>query len=57
VGVRVVESLWLTAYAGHSFFRRFEQLNEEDERIAGGLQDLPNTFFVRVGLTWRLPRD
>lgn len=57
VGVRLLESLWLTVYGGHSFFRRFEQLNADDERIAGGLQNLPNTFFVRAGVTWRLPRD
>jgi hypothetical protein len=57
LGVRLFESLWLTAHGGHSFFRRFEQLNEEDDRIVGGLQSLPNSFFVRTGLTWRLPRD
>lgn len=54
-GVRLVDSLWLTLYAGHTFFRRFEQMNKEDARVAGGTQTLPDVFFARVGLTWRLP--
>ena len=57
VGVRLFESVWWTASAGHSFFRRFEQLNEDDDRIPGGVQDLPNVFFFRSGFTWRIPRD
>jgi hypothetical protein len=56
IALRVVESLWWNVQAGHSIFRRFEQRNVHDERIRGGLDDLPNTPFVRSGLTWRLPR-
>lgn len=54
-GVRTFDSLWLTVYGGHTFFRRFEQLNANNERVAGGTQTLPDVFFARVGLTWRLP--
>ncbi len=54
-GVRAFDSLWFTVYAGHTFFRRFEQMNEDNDRVAGGIQTLPDVFFARVGLTWRLP--
>lgn len=55
-GVRLFETVWLTAFAGHSVFRRYQQMNDDDEPVSGGVQSLPNDFFVRVGLTWRLPR-
>ncbi|MCK6533875.1 MAG: DUF6268 family outer membrane beta-barrel protein [Polyangiaceae bacterium] len=54
-GVRTFDSLWLTVYAARTFYRRFEQLNADNDRVAGGTQTLPNAFFARVGLTWRLP--
>jgi hypothetical protein len=54
-GVRTFDSVWLTLFAGHTFFRRFEQMNADNERVAGGMQTLPDVFFARVGLTWRLP--
>ena len=57
LGVRIAGSLWVTAFAGHTFYRRFEQMNDSDDRIPGGVQDLPNSFLVRAGLTWRLPAD
>jgi hypothetical protein len=56
MALRVVESLWWNIQAGHSIFRRFEQRSAADERIRGGLDDLPNTAFVQSGLTWRLPQ-
>ncbi len=56
-GVRIVESFWLTLYVGHTFFRRFEQMNDDNERVEGGMQTLPDVFFARVGLTWRMPED
>lgn len=56
VGVRLLETVWLTGAAGHSVFRRFEQMNAADEPLTGGVQDLPNQFFVRSGLTWRIPQ-
>ena len=54
-GVRTFDSLWLTLYAARTLHRRFEQMNADNDRVAGGTQTLPNTFFARVGLTWRLP--
>ncbi len=54
-GVRLVDTAWLTLYVGHTFHRRFEQMNADNGRVAGGMQTLPDTFFGRVGLTWRLP--
>jgi hypothetical protein len=56
-GVRLFGSVWWTALAGHSVFRRFDQRNAEDERLPGSLQALPDAFFLRSGITWRLPRD
>jgi len=56
-GVRLFGSVWWTALAGHSVFRRFDQRNAQDERLPGSLQALPDAFFVRSGVTWRLPRD
>ena len=57
LGVRLFSSVWLNAFVGHTFYRRFEQMNDSDDRIAGGVQDLPNTWLVRAGLTWRIPND
>ncbi len=57
IAVRLFETVWLTGAVGHSVYRRFEQMNPADEPILGGVQDLPNQFFVRSGLTWRLPHD
>lgn len=57
VGVRIAGSLWATGFAGHTFYRRFEQMNDHDDRITGGVQDLPNSFLIRAGLTWRLPTE
>ncbi len=54
-GVRTFDSLWLTLYAARTLHRRFEQMNADNDRVAGGTQTLPNTFFARVGLTWRMP--
>ena len=40
--------MWASALIGHSVFRRFEMSNDEDERIPGGLQNLPNTFLFQT---------
>jgi hypothetical protein len=56
VGVRAFSSVWLTAQAGHSLFRRFEPMNDDDEGVPGGGQSLPDTFFFRAGVTWRIPK-
>lgn len=53
--IRLWSTVWLNLGAGHTVFRRFEQLNPDDEPIPGGVGDLPNTFYVRSGLTWRIP--
>ncbi|WP_437774778.1 DUF6268 family outer membrane beta-barrel protein [Sorangium sp. So ce1097] len=56
LGVRAFSSVWVTAQAGHSLFRRFEPMNDDDEGIPGGGQTLPDAFFFRAGVTWRIPR-
>jgi hypothetical protein len=56
-GVRLFSSVWWTALAGHTVFRRFDQRNSADERISGGLQTLPDAPLIRTALTWRIPRD
>ncbi|MBW2734483.1 MAG: hypothetical protein JRH20_19020 [Deltaproteobacteria bacterium] len=55
VGVRLFSDVWLTAFAGYSFYRRVEQMNRNDDPIEGGDDQLPNTVFFRAALTWRLP--
>jgi hypothetical protein len=55
--VRLFESVWLTLFAGHSFYRRIEQMNEDDEPITGGSQDVPNVPVVRAAITWRVPEQ
>jgi hypothetical protein len=57
VGVRLFESVWWTAFAGTSVFRRLDQQNDRDEAIPGGTQTIPNVFLARSGLVWRIPRD
>ena len=57
LGVRVAGSVWLTVYGGRTVYRRFELFNAENAALDGGLQTIPNEWFVRSGLTWRLPID
>ncbi|MET0386562.1 MAG: DUF6268 family outer membrane beta-barrel protein [Polyangiales bacterium] len=54
VSARLMGGLWLNAYVGRTMYRRFEQLNDDDARVAGGLQRLPDAVLIRVGLSWRL---
>jgi hypothetical protein len=56
-GVRLFSSVWWTAFAGHTVFRRFDQRNAQDERIPAGLHAMPDAPVVRTALTWRIPRD
>ncbi|WP_437730432.1 DUF6268 family outer membrane beta-barrel protein [Sorangium sp. So ce1335] len=56
LGVRAFSSVWVTAQAGHSLFRRFEPMNDDDEGTPGGGQSIPDAFFFRAGVTWRIPR-
>jgi hypothetical protein len=55
VSVRLFGSVWMSAFGGRSLFRRFELMNDDNDRITGGAQDLPNAFFVRSRLAWRIP--
>ena len=55
VGVRLFESVWWTAFAGATFFRRLDQQNDQDEPVTGGKQTLPNVLVLRSGLAWRIP--
>jgi hypothetical protein len=57
IGVRLFESVWWTAFAGTTFFRRLDQQNDQDGPVAGGRQTLPNVLVVRSGLAWRIPID
>ncbi|WP_437965641.1 DUF6268 family outer membrane beta-barrel protein [Sorangium sp. So ce260] len=57
VGVRAFGTVWLTAQAGHSLFRRFEPMNADDDGIPGGGQSIPDVLFFRAGATWRIPRS
>ncbi|WP_437981197.1 DUF6268 family outer membrane beta-barrel protein [Sorangium sp. So ce117] len=57
LGVRAFSSVWVTAQAGHSLFRRYEPMNDEDDAIPGGGQSIPNVLFFRAGVTWRIPKS
>jgi hypothetical protein len=57
VGVRLFESVWWTAFAGTTLFRRLDQQNDQDEPVTGGKQTLSSAFVVRSGLVWRIPVD
>ncbi len=55
-GVRLTSTIWLTTFAGVSFYRRAEQQNRDGEVIPGGVHGLPAALFIRTSLTWRIPR-
>ena len=57
IAIRLFHSVWVESYGGHSFFRRFEMMNREGDRVEGGLQSLPDRWFVRVSAVWRIPMD
>jgi hypothetical protein len=54
-GVRLLSSVWLQAFGGHTFFRRLERNAADGDPIPGGVDDLPNVPFFRIGLSWRMP--
>jgi hypothetical protein len=54
-GLRLTSSVWLTAFAGASVYRRGEQLDRDDQQLPGTSHDLPQVSFVRTDLAWRLP--
>jgi len=53
--VRLFSTLWLSATAGRTLWRRFEQKDADNRLLAGGREDLPSEFLFRGGLVWRLP--
>jgi hypothetical protein len=53
--VRLVSSLWLGAFFGHSLYRRYELKNASGAIVPGGEADLPNEVLFRLGLTFRIP--
>ncbi|MEM9697064.1 MAG: DUF6268 family outer membrane beta-barrel protein [Myxococcota bacterium] len=53
--LRLVSTLWLDATFGYYLYRRFEGFNANGDSLPGGTTDLERTFFVRAGLTVRLP--
>lgn len=57
LSIRLFASVWWNTFAGHTLFRRFEMLNDEAERVRGGVQTLSNVWLVRSGLSWRVPMD
>ena len=57
VGVRLWETMWLTGFVGHTFFRRIDAKNAANETLPDGGEDLNNELVVRVALAWRLPAE
>ena len=55
VGVRLFSDVWLSAYAGYTFFRLFEPRNAEDETLPDGDNTLGNDFVLRTAIAWRIP--
>ncbi len=55
--VRLVESLWLTTFVGHAYYRRSEMTNADNELVTGGRQDIPRTVVTGAGLELRIPEQ
>jgi hypothetical protein len=53
--VRLVSSLWLGTFLGHTLYRRYELKNAEGGTVPGGEADVPNELAFRLGLTFRIP--
>jgi hypothetical protein len=53
--VRLFATVWLNVHAGHSVYRRFEPKTSGGDTVTDGAQTLPNAFFFRSGLEWRIP--
>ncbi|MEM6559922.1 MAG: hypothetical protein AAF605_09080 [Myxococcota bacterium] len=50
VGVRIVSRLWLTAYGGATFLRRFEYLDDNNDELLNLDQDQGPIFRIGVGI-------
>ena len=57
LNLRLFETVWWNNFAGHTVYRRFDLMNADDDPVSGGAQEIPNTWLVRSGLTWRIPMD
>ncbi len=55
VRVRLLSSLWLSAFLGHTLYRRYDVQNDDGSSVPGGNVDLPNVPLLRLGLTFRIP--
>jgi hypothetical protein len=55
-GVRLTSTIWLTTFAGVSFYRRAEEQNRDSDAVPDGVHRMPAALFVRTSLTWRIPR-
>jgi hypothetical protein len=53
--LRVVSSLWLTAFLGHTLFRRYDLKAADGDSVPGGSVDLPNEVLFRAGFVFRIP--
>ncbi len=53
--VRLFSTIWLSATAGRTLWRRFEQKDAQNRVPTGGGEDLPSELLFRGGLVWRLP--
>lgn len=53
--VRLVSSLWLTTFFGHTLSRRYDLKNAAGGTVPGGEVDLPNELVLRMGLLFRIP--
>lgn len=54
-GLRLGSTVWLTAFAGTTVYRSSEQLDRDDDQLAGTSHAMPRVMFVRTNLAWRLP--
>lgn len=53
--VRLVSSLWFTAFLGRTLFRRYDLKNAAGDSVPGGKVDLLNELAFRAGLVFRIP--
>ena len=47
--------VWANAFVGHTLYRRFDRLNADDDIVPDDDTELPRSWMVRAGLSWRVP--
>ena len=57
LGVRVFSTVWIEAYAGHTFFRRYDPKNARGDALPDGPDMLDDDWLFRAGLSWRIPNN